>query len=656
MQSWNQLFTELATNPLATHLLTTYGKAAWHTLHTQLINHPYLQDRTTFSTSYHHAFWALILTAAYQDDAIDHLTYRDLAHATRIHEGRIRDWLTHTKEPHLLRTLRIHETARHHWETTLPSEAKTHYIDPSHVYTIFKPLLQNPKHQTPQNIANAIAHLYTVHPTLQPILIAALTPYHKGGPTQLWHLTRTITTHRTTIQTHLNHHLHPNDHHHEHRLACDHYTLYLWHKPTHPHHWLNTYKTELIYLTPTIKTHLLTDAKRHLNTTNQGLGQLLTQLTHHTGTRTHNPRATPYQLTPNSPSLHGETLHLLLNATNTPFKHIQPHITRIGRISNHTKGGGLTNPHFPEQEHLQELQARLIAIALSDCHINRNTHVLTYHENDINRITYVKKLFQKLGDCVYQIEDLAGQRKRLTIAAVIGRLFKHWGIPVGDKHLSPIFRLPSTIRYGSPAIKRAYLEEVIPEEGFFVNRAGAQKFGIKRAAILDAGEKAKMYGFQPLISYKHKTFIQRYGVRQTLAIGNDKLRKRISLTKRQIEKLRTDAETPQDRQLAKELYCIIKDTSCLLLEDEKTLIESLGIKMQKLFKELHLHETGRVSIIWEIFTKAITDTHRWATLAPPAFGEKQLSVQEWMASYQDRKSTGPSKPEGNTRQRMSRIL
>ncbi|MFX1508916.1 MAG: hypothetical protein ACFFBR_01290 [Promethearchaeota archaeon] len=657
IHDWAMLRDTLAATPEARQLLNTYGTRAWKTLEHDLARHPYLQTRTTCTHSSINALWHRILTAARHDGHLSNKTYKDLQDLTGIPAGRLRDWHLGIKQPHLERTLTIHEAARHRWERHLPTETQPHLLDPSLVYTTFQHLLDDPTTHTPAPLTTALATLYH-HKSDQRLLIAELKPYHKRGPQQLRTIAHSIQKHRSELERKLTERLQLANTHEELRLAIDHDVLYLWRKTTLPDHWLNTYHHELLYLTPHIKEQLLTTAQHHLNTNTQQLGQLLNQLTTHPRHRTYNPRAAPYELwsTKYNHYLHGDTLHLLLNTTNQPFNTITPHITHIGRISTTEHSGGIHNPRFPEGKELNELRARLIAIALSDCHINKTTHVLTYHEKDPKRIEYVRTLFRQLGETDYKTEELQGQRKRLTITAVVGRLLEHWGVPKGDKLLSPDFRLPQTIKQGTLEMRSAYLAEVVPEDGFFVERNGQMKFGIKRAHVLDAGPKTKLYRYKPMITHRHNQFIQKYGIERYEAIRDDKPRKRMEILKGRLDKLTSQAMTQKDEQIARELRRIIKNHPCELLEDEKNLIKSLGIQMTTIFKKIILHETNRVSAIWEIYTKSENDTYCWAIITPPSSGEKRKAALEWIKDYQKQKSLKSIDRKGKAKIGMERLL
>jgi hypothetical protein len=631
-KDWDTLRHDLAPTPEAADLLDTYGKPAWESLEHDLNRHPYLEARDTFNQAYAYALWHRTLTAARDDNTLTDHTYKGLENITGIPWGRIRDWTLGEKTPHLERTIHIHEAARQHWETQLPHETKDHLLDPSFVYNTLKPLLDHPEQQTPEHLATAIETLYHQGST-QHLTIAELKPYHKIGPQDLRTIAQTITDHQNQITNLLNQRLNLSATQEELHLAVENDTLYLWHKTTNPDYWPNALKDELLYLKPHVKDTLIEATQRHLNVNKTQLGQLIDQLTNHPRENLEKPRTIPYELWPTKYStyLYGDTLHLLLDTNHQPFTTIKPHITQIGRIANPEKGGGIQNPTFPEGKHLNDLRARLVAIALSDCHINKNTHVLTYHKNDLERMDYGQNLFNQLGECTYRLEQLKGERYRLTVSAPVGRLLENWGVPRGDKHLHPDLRLPKAIRKGSNEVKCAYIAEVIPEDGFFVDRNGQLKFGIKRTTILDAGPKAEIYNFQQKITDTQKDFIYRYGKKQYQTIRDDKPRRQITLTKGRLEQLKTEANTKQDQKLADELIATIISNPCQLLKDEKELIQSLGIRMQDIFKEIHLYETERVSAVWEIYTDSNYDTRLWADIALPSSGEKRVTVLEWLS-------------------------
>lgn len=104
------------------------------------------------------------------------------------------------------------------------------------------------------------------------------------------------------------------------------------------------------------------------------------------------------------------------------------------------------------------------------------------------------------------------------------------------------------------------------------------------------------------------------------------------LVKGLLEKIALEANSRQNQRLAKELITIVENNPCQLLADEKDLIQSLGIRTQMIIKDIRLYETGRVSTIWELYTKTKTDTKRWADIALPSSGEKRRAVYVWLTN------------------------
>ncbi|MDO8123807.1 MAG: hypothetical protein Q6364_05450, partial [Candidatus Hermodarchaeota archaeon] len=375
-----------------------------------------------------------------------------------------------------------------------------------------------------------------------------------------------------------------------------------------------------------IKSYLMDSARRHLNTTDPGLSSIIHQVTDHPGNPEH-PKSRLGDLSRQRPYLLGETLNFLLDASAQDFDQIQLFITRLGRDTHGFEIGGIHNPIFLKGEQRDLFKAQIAAIALSDGHIHHEKKQFTYIEKDPERIDYVKTLIRNnIGDIHITHEDRPSA-DRLTMPVVFGRLLEQWEIPAGDKHLNPNFRLPEFIRNGTNQIKTAYLSEVIPEDGYFHTHFGP-KFGIKRAQILDAGPKAEQYEFVSIISRECKQFILDYGEKRSHIIRDEPAREVVILVWGNLESLK-QSENSNIREVAIQLQKAIEENQCQLLTDEKQLCKSLGINVVEKNKEIHLHQSGRVSAIREIHTQNISDAQRWAELAMPSSNPKQAKVDEW---------------------------
>lgn len=412
------------------------------------------------------------------------------------------------------------------------------------------------------------------------------------------------------------------------RIGIHDYTLYLYHQCTDPENWLTRLKYEHFYFDTTdIKSLLIKDVKLHLNISTLGLSHITLQITDHKGELSH-PKSHLGEYSKEKPYLTGETLNLILNATGRKFEDIQFFITRLGRDTQGDGRGGIHDPIFLEGEKHDLFTSRLIAIALSDGHIHRENKQFTYIEKDAERCLYVKNLMKSIGNVYIAHEERTGA-DRLTMPVTIGRLLEQYGVPAGDKHLSPNYRLPGRIRDGSNAVKCAYLSEVIPEDGYF-DTHGRAKFGIKRAQVLDAGPKAQIYDFQSRIPPPIHNFIKEHGETRKHRIRNEAPREETILVYGKVKELEK-SEDVQISKSAKHLREIINQNSCQLLDDEVALIASLGISMHKTPKEIHVQQNGRISIIWEAYTLEESDAIRWAQLAMPSSNPKKRKVEEWLS-------------------------
>jgi len=206
-------------------------------------------------------------------------------------------------------------------------------------------------------------------------------------------------------------------------------------------------------------------------------------------------------------------------------------------------------------------------------------------------------------------------------------------MPVGDKIIRDV-GIPDSIKKGSLETKLAYISEVIPEDGcFFRTRSNRGAFTIKRSAILDAGNKSRTYGFASLISPEQKEFIREYGKEDNRAgRRDDRQRTEVKIAWGELGRLATQGESSEVREKASGLKKAVLDNPSKLLQDERQLCQSLGMSMNSYPKYVVLHESNRVTAIWQATTTGVNDAVRWGLLAPPSSGYKRQAVQDWLAS------------------------
>ena len=592
-----------------------------------LDRHPYLRDRPSFEKHYHDLQWYIVLKDAQLHNDLPNTSIHNLAQTIGISHTVTNYWLSNKRAPRLLESLITHERERCYHDAKLPREHHQYRINPTTVYETIRPLKTQP--HTPEHLATAITALYhKVDAT--PFLVADLKPYHESGPRWTRTIAKSLEHHREEVENILSKNINLTHQPHTRiRIGIFDHTLYLYHHRTDPEAWLTRLRYEHFYFDTTdIKSLLINDTKRHLNTTTTGLSRLTLQLTNHKGELTHRTSILG-EYTRYRPYLTGETLQLLLDTTGREFKDIQLFITRLGRDTQSDGRGGIHNPIFLEGEQRDLFFTRITAIALNDGHIHHETKAFTYIENEPERRQYVTNLMQSFGQ-VYITHDERPGADRLNMPVTIGRLLEHIGVPAGDKHLNSDYRLPEAIRKGSHAVKCVYLEELIPEDGYFHTHHGP-KFGIKRAQILDAGPKAEKYQFQSKISEESKVFILEHGEKRTRAIRDEPSIEEIVLTYGKIEHLENH-DNPKIGKAASQLKQTIRENPCQLLRDELAICQNLGIEMDERIKETHLHPSGRVSVMWEIITQKEEDALRWAEIAMPSSNPKRKRVKDWLKS------------------------
>jgi hypothetical protein len=612
---------------------------SWTVLGNLLNRHPYLRDRPNFEEQQRRAqSYIALKDAQHRDDLPRHLTIADIARDLDFPFNVVSYWLDDRNQPALFHTLIAHETARREHEAHLPNEAPLHQLDPSHVYEAFRPL-RSPEERTSENFAQAIETLYRTIPDPPRIVFAELQPYHQRGPHWLREIAAAIDQHRSLVERCLEVRLRAEDDSNQAiRLAVvggD--TFYLWRRDINPDNWLNIYAHEHFYFSSTdYKDALINEARRHLGLRGDiRLGQLVAGISDYSGSLPTN-RHQISDLRREDPIMEGETLHFLLDATNKTLKDVQDQLSHVGSGSN-SGGGRILNPRFPDVEHLR---SRLYCIIRCDGHVTDCRHVI-FTEKNPQRFEYVKSLLRQLG----QVECAQYERPGglvLHAPVVLGRVLERWGMPLGDKCIRNI-GLPSAINNGSTQIKCAYLEELIPQDGnFHVDKAGQAVFQWTRGTVVDAGEKAKRYGFESKISSELKHFVRRFSKLREPRYGTDTVRPHFSLRYSQLERLQGSSSS-RVRQAAARLKEIIKDNQNRLITDEVGLCESLGIEIAWGPQVINSYPSGRVTVIWHARTRSQDDALRFALEALPADTRKRAMVMDWLVGCKARRGRSKEK-------------
>jgi hypothetical protein len=310
----------------------------------------------------------------------------------------------------------------------------------------------------------------------------------------------------------------------------------------------------------------------------------------------------------------GRVLRFYLDARGISLTDLEGRITRIAGPNGQA---GIRNPRFPKGEELEVSMARLTASIVSDGHL-RESGRITYLEKNLERIERVRQILTSFGD----IKVEGGFRKgvyEIHIPCQIGLALIEWGMTPGDKAIhNP--GLSERILNSSEKVRIAYLEELIPEDGWFHPSTG---FGWNRSHALHAGNKTVGSEFEQRISEDEVSLIQEFGKE------SKKLVKRKSISYAVLKELQTH-EDHKFADAARKLVQVINENPNQLIRDECRIAKSLGIQVTLLPDQVRYSlDTGRVSVRWRASTTSVDDALRWASICPPNDVEKKQVVENW---------------------------
>ena len=310
----------------------------------------------------------------------------------------------------------------------------------------------------------------------------------------------------------------------------------------------------------------------------------------------------------------GRVLRFYLDAMGMSLTDLEGRVTRIAGPNGQA---GIRNPRFPKGEELEVSMARLTASIVSDGHL-RESGRITYLEKNLERIERVRQILTNFGD----IKVEGGFRKgvyEIHIPCQIGLALIEWGMTPGDKAIhNP--GLSERILNSSERVRCAYLEELIPEDGYFHPSTG---FAWNRSHALHAGNKTVYSGFEQKISQDEVSLMQEFGTK------SEKLVKRKNIPYGALKELQTH-EDYRFADAARNLVQAINENPNQLIRDECRIAESLGIQVTLLPDQVRYSlATGRVSVRWRASTTGVDDALRWADICPPNDIEKKQVVENW---------------------------
>jgi hypothetical protein len=315
----------------------------------------------------------------------------------------------------------------------------------------------------------------------------------------------------------------------------------------------------------------------------------------------------------------GVSLHLLCDIIGLSIDQFEGGIAKITGANGH---GGIRNPKFPVSDNFEILKARIIGIAVSDCHIPK-TGSLHLTEGSLDRINRVKKILDNFGT-TYNEESVCKRTGdyEFYIASPLTHALNYWGIPSGDRTVLN-YGLPGESRLWSLIAKCSYMQEMLAQEGN-VDKNGVINWS--RSHALFDGQKGPLLGFKSRISQEaiefllHSKYMRKYqGIVSEQAISNGRL-----------ESLKDHSDNHVST-VANELISVVSDYRNRLIDDEKALTTSLGIRIRlKPVRISYFEKSNRVSIRWQARVYGYESKIRSALIIPPSFDTKERALLNWL--------------------------
>jgi intein/homing endonuclease len=582
-------------------------------IHPYAKEHPDIDNRDRYARTY---FEVMTYKEANPD-----ATLGELSTIFDIPKGAALSWIYKNAVPCIFQQLASYERYRIEFEDALSEEGKKHHIAPTMVYETLK-ALKDIEDVSPSTMAESLNKFCEMIPEDQHMVFAHLKPYHrKIDPQWLIEVGKTIEDNLSEVEQALNER--ESDDSVRYKLGVVDRTLYIWKRNIDPFGYLEIFNDECFYFNKEDGRELVDDTRRHLNLKgNYQLSKLLRQMTDiDEGSRKSNSDVTA-DLRHDRDHLFGETLRFMLDVTGKNLHDIAPKIQAIGQQEQ------IKTPRIIEGTELLVLMARLYAITASDGHVGRKWNFLGYSEHNEERIEIVNQIVQNFGEVRYSYFYDKGKKflvfptkeeAGLRFPHVLGRLMIKLGMPSGDKSIQNV-GLPDFILNGPPEVIRAYLEEVIPEDGWITRYVG-----IGRNTVLYDATKAEQYKFTAKISTEHIDIIQKYGRQKEGQVES------IDLAIGKLQEL-ASSSGEKDSSIASELLRIAFDTPVTLLDHEHRILERLDItSIGPILQGVSWYEkTKRVSARWKLVVTRQHSIAKWGLQALPNDIIKREKLKKWM--------------------------
>ena len=314
----------------------------------------------------------------------------------------------------------------------------------------------------------------------------------------------------------------------------------------------------------------------------------------------------------------GDYIHLINDISGKTLSELGDNITKLTKASGK---GGIVNPKFPEGRRLEEALARLTAIAVSDCHLKPNG-TLEYAESEMSRIKIVERDLQVFGDIMLNPKKRENENLYLSyLPTPLGVMLMYFGIPSGDRSVQNP-GLYCEIMEFSPRAKCALIEDLVPQDGTI----SGKKVQWTHTNVLDAANKAEIYGVKPKIGKREIDFIKSHGKKEkhswVLNYGT-------------LKELRY-SKSDRIRNIARFLWKCVHDNPNRLILDQIEVVSSLGINYRPKPYTIRYHKrTGRVSVAWTAVPDELLESIKIMIIAPPNDIIKRAKVKDIIKSHSE---------------------
>lgn len=553
------------------------------------------------------------------------LSYSELSRQVNVPFDTARSWVAGRSKPDLLKRLMKNEELRRKME--YDQQAALHMmVDPSVVYGTLL-TLRVKRNQTLKQIVDVLLEFSK---ECDPIAIVRFKHYNaQYGPRWLLGIAEKIQRNRERIEQLLNERLKEAGAEGETRLGLIDNTLYIWKRNTSPWDYLELFSREPFYFKKKFHRLLILQARERLGLKgNYHLSELICQITDYKQEGKSKDRIIS-DFRPAFRHLYGIVLQFFLNSLKSNLKNIESRIEKIGL------GNQLFKPKILNEEELKLFFSRLFALIASDGSLSANRRIFYYEDNQTRR-NRVKSILGVLGIvATLDIRKRDGSIGGFHMPALLGRILEKLGHPVGDKVLQGV-RLPDFIMNGSPEVQLAYLQELIPEEGWVtINQKDNIRIGWSRSVVLYDDIKSTKFGINQKLTSDLVRFIQKHGVRRVRKSRwglNEEIYFLLSMG--EIDRLKENSD-PDVVSKAKTLDEIVRANPSNHIEDEKHLCDANGIVTgeQSPGPIRYSKSSKRVSVKWQVLVSSEDDVALWGLLASPNDYRKRKNLLDWMKRH-----------------------